>query len=57
MAWLTGTDADVAADLTLPPTTVESEDHEIQDPGMAGPGTATLCALTPPPVHHPRAAR
>lgn len=57
MAWLTGTDADVAADLTLPPTTVESEDHEIQDPGMAGPGTATLGALTPPPVHHPRAAR
>lgn len=57
MAGLTGTDAD--ADLTLPATTVESEKHEIPNPDLAGPGTATPATLIPPPPvhHHPRAAR
>lgn len=59
MAGLTGTDPDVAPDLTLPTTAMETEEREIQDSSAVRPGTATAGALIPPPpVHHrPRAAR
>ncbi|MGH4009972.1 MAG: hypothetical protein ACRDTH_17775 [Pseudonocardiaceae bacterium] len=59
MTGLTGTDADAVVDLTLSTTTVEFEEYEVQDPGLARPGTATAAALIPPPPvhHHPRTAR